>query len=180
MGTYLNSHLDCSPGFSCLRLRAFAYLPNDRFEEDLILNGRDLIKHTKMDAKTSSVGFRSVVVLLGEPNESGVSLDFVFLSKIRVLSGIDLAKLDVRSISFQLLSSLGKLGSQSLAVSAPRSVEFNKSVVLFFQPRIEVVSSENINSFILGDFGVGAEGKKDDREEGEGCVHLQANNKIPH
>merc|ERR1711881_186107 len=35
---------------SCLRLRAFAYLPNDRFEEDLILNGRDLIKHTKMDA----------------------------------------------------------------------------------------------------------------------------------
>merc|ERR1712226_277088 len=27
-----------------------AYLPNDRFEEDLILNGRDLIKHTKMDA----------------------------------------------------------------------------------------------------------------------------------
>merc|ERR1712051_790319 len=39
-----------SPGFSCLRLRAFAYLPNDRFEEDLILNGRDLIKHTKMDA----------------------------------------------------------------------------------------------------------------------------------
>merc|ERR1711992_440383 len=39
-----------SPGFSCLRLRAFAYLPKDRFEEDLILNGRDLIKHTKMDA----------------------------------------------------------------------------------------------------------------------------------
>merc|ERR1711981_666846 len=35
---------------SCLRLRAFAYLPKDRFEEDLILNGRDLIKHTKMDA----------------------------------------------------------------------------------------------------------------------------------
>merc|ERR1712001_141580 len=35
---------------SCLRLRAFAYLPNDRFEEDLILNGRGLIKHTKMDA----------------------------------------------------------------------------------------------------------------------------------
>merc|ERR1712080_293276 len=27
-----------------------AYLPKDRFEEDLILNGRDLIKHTKMDA----------------------------------------------------------------------------------------------------------------------------------
>merc|ERR1711944_244495 len=35
---------------SCLRLRAFAYLPKDRFEEDLILNGRDLIKHTNMDA----------------------------------------------------------------------------------------------------------------------------------
>jgi len=28
-----------SPGFSCLRLRAFAYPPKDRFEEDLILKG---------------------------------------------------------------------------------------------------------------------------------------------
>jgi len=34
-----NSHRICSPGFSCLRLRAFAYLPKDRFEEDLILKG---------------------------------------------------------------------------------------------------------------------------------------------
>ena len=31
--TKLNSHRICSPGFSCLRLRAFAYLPKDRFEE---------------------------------------------------------------------------------------------------------------------------------------------------
>merc|ERR1712088_913129 len=35
---------------SCLRLRAFAYLPKDRFEEDLILNGRDLNQSTAMDA----------------------------------------------------------------------------------------------------------------------------------
>ena len=31
--TKLKSHRICSPGFSCLRLRAFAYLPKDRFEE---------------------------------------------------------------------------------------------------------------------------------------------------
>lgn len=57
-----------------------------------------------------------------EELQCGVSTDLVLLGELTLNGGIDLGKLDGRLLGGQLLGSLGVLGCQSLAVSAPWSV----------------------------------------------------------
>uniref|UniRef100_A0A8D8XM32 Uncharacterized protein n=1 Tax=Cacopsylla melanoneura TaxID=428564 RepID=A0A8D8XM32_9HEMI len=79
--------------------------------------------------------------LLLEELECWVATDTVLFGERRVLCGVNLGQFDVVTVRGEALGSLGVLGNQLFAVTAPWGIELNQDVIVLFDRPLEVILS---------------------------------------
>jgi len=128
-----------------------------------------------LQPRDDGVGGAATAVLGGlaiaEELQGGVTTHLKLLGELALLGGVNLSESDVASLLFQSLGSLGVLGSEGLAVSAPRGVKLDQDELVVLDGVFKVSLCQDQDSFVLGDLGCGrGHAQKGQQESLHFCV----------